>query len=242
MNAFLRPRIYLGYLMLIKLLRLTKWIIGPLMKYKKILIEIYSVTYSTLFELLKLRRYELQYRVVLPALTRFRVDKSAVPTNFMKNYYSPRATPGGLLISEATFITKLAGSYPQRADTYSCSIQNRCRFTNEVVKAVTNIIGSEQSDALTATWGYITEALQACFPNLAYVHFVEARASVLVIFAIDTVDQTGNLTYFGRLFVANPDLVERIRNDWPLNKYDGDTFYTNYAKGYIDYPCHGDKK
>ncbi|ORX56914.1 hypothetical protein DM01DRAFT_1276110, partial [Hesseltinella vesiculosa] len=29
----------------------------------------------------------------------------------------------------------------------------------------------------------------------------------------------------GRAFLANPDLVERIRNHWPLNKYDRDTFY-----------------
>lgn len=42
----------------------------------------------------------------------------------------------------------------------------------------------------------------------------------------------------GRLFIANPDLVARLRNGWPLNDYDRSTFYgaTPPEKGYIDYP------
>lgn len=43
---------------------------------------------------------------------------------------------------------------------------------------------------------------------------------------------------FGRHFVANPDLVHRIRNGWPLNAYDRETFYTFAAKGYTDYPLY----
>jgi 2,4-dienoyl-CoA reductase-like NADH-dependent reductase (Old Yellow Enzyme family) len=56
--------------------------------------------------------------------------------------------------------------------------------------------------------------------------------------AADTAERTGNLIGFGRLFLANPDLVERIRNDWPLNKYDRNTFYSNEAVGYTDYPFY----
>jgi N-ethylmaleimide reductase len=41
---------------------------------------------------------------------------------------------------------------------------------------------------------------------------------------------------FGRPFIANPDLVERLRRDAPLNKWDVATFYTQGAEGYIDYP------
>jgi N-ethylmaleimide reductase len=43
---------------------------------------------------------------------------------------------------------------------------------------------------------------------------------------------------FGRHFVANPDLPERIRLGLPLNKYDRNTFYTFEAKGYTDYPFY----
>ena len=41
---------------------------------------------------------------------------------------------------------------------------------------------------------------------------------------------------FGRLFIANPDLPERMRLSVPLNRYDRSTFYGGDAKGYTDYP------
>lgn len=41
---------------------------------------------------------------------------------------------------------------------------------------------------------------------------------------------------FGRLLLANPDLVERFRRGAPLNPSDYATFYTGEAKGYTDYP------
>jgi len=40
---------------------------------------------------------------------------------------------------------------------------------------------------------------------------------------------------FGRLFIANPDLVERIRENRPLNPPDRSTFYGGGARGYTDY-------
>ncbi len=43
---------------------------------------------------------------------------------------------------------------------------------------------------------------------------------------------------FGRLFISNPDLVERIRRNQPLNLYDVGTFYVrDQIKGYTDYPA-----
>jgi 2,4-dienoyl-CoA reductase-like NADH-dependent reductase (Old Yellow Enzyme family) len=41
---------------------------------------------------------------------------------------------------------------------------------------------------------------------------------------------------FGRPFLANPDLVERLRQDATLNAPDMATFYTQGAEGYVDYP------
>jgi N-ethylmaleimide reductase len=40
---------------------------------------------------------------------------------------------------------------------------------------------------------------------------------------------------FGRQFISNPDLVERLRNGWPLATPDKKTFYTPGPTGYIDY-------
>lgn len=41
---------------------------------------------------------------------------------------------------------------------------------------------------------------------------------------------------FGRLYIANPDLPERIYRNLPLNKYNRSTFYGGNEKGYTDYP------
>jgi N-ethylmaleimide reductase len=40
---------------------------------------------------------------------------------------------------------------------------------------------------------------------------------------------------FGRLFIANPDLVRRIEENQPLNAYDRSTFYGGAEHGYTDY-------
>lgn len=42
---------------------------------------------------------------------------------------------------------------------------------------------------------------------------------------------------FGRPFIANPDLVARLRQDAPLAAFDKDTLYGGGAKGYTDYPA-----
>jgi N-ethylmaleimide reductase len=48
-----------------------------------------------------------------------------------------------------------------------------------------------------------------------------------------------DLVAFGRHFLANPDLPERLRRNLPLNTYDRNTFYYGGMKGYADYPFYG---
>jgi N-ethylmaleimide reductase len=45
-----------------------------------------------------------------------------------------------------------------------------------------------------------------------------------------------DLIAFGKLFIANPDLVERVKSNAPLNEVDRATLYGGDAKGYTDYP------
>src|SRR3954464_6959565 len=45
-----------------------------------------------------------------------------------------------------------------------------------------------------------------------------------------------DLIAFGKPFLANPDLVERLKKGAPLNEPDKATFYGGGAKGYTDYP------
>ncbi len=49
-------------------------------------------------------------------------------------------------------------------------------------------------------------------------------------------EKRADLIAFGRPFLANPDLVARMRAGAPLNAPDMSTFYTPGAKGYTDYP------
>jgi N-ethylmaleimide reductase len=45
-----------------------------------------------------------------------------------------------------------------------------------------------------------------------------------------------DLVAFGRPFIANPDLVERLRKGKALAEGDRNTWYGGGAKGYTDYP------
>ena len=45
-----------------------------------------------------------------------------------------------------------------------------------------------------------------------------------------------DLVCYGRDFIANPDLVDRIRTDAPLNAFRPEFSYVGGATGYTDYP------
>ena len=49
-------------------------------------------------------------------------------------------------------------------------------------------------------------------------------------------DGRADLVAFGKPFIANPDLVRRLREHAPLNAPDTKTFYGGGEKGYLDYP------
>ena len=47
-----------------------------------------------------------------------------------------------------------------------------------------------------------------------------------------------DLVAFGRAYIANPDLPERIRSGWPLNALDISTLYGGAEEGFTDYPTY----
>jgi N-ethylmaleimide reductase len=69
-------------------------------------------------------------------------------------------------------------------------------------------------------------------PFMGVVGFTRATAAAAV--AARDLD----LVAFGQGFIANPDLVERFQQDWPLNPLDVETLYTQGAEGYTDYPAY----
>ncbi|KAF7528211.1 hypothetical protein G7054_g10240 [Neopestalotiopsis clavispora] len=67
---------------------------------------------TKLFTPLQVGSTQLEHRVVMAPLTRFRATREHVPTDVMARYYAQRAVvPGTLILSEATFITAKAGGY-----------------------------------------------------------------------------------------------------------------------------------
>jgi N-ethylmaleimide reductase len=122
--------------------------------------------------------------------------------------------------------------------------------------------GDSHDSAPQGLFDHVVETLSG--QGLAYIHVVEgdtggARDNIAFDYAalrarfdgawmvnngydrqmaIDAVASGGaDLVSFGRPFMANPDLVERLAADAPLNPLmDPKTFYGGGAHGYTDYP------
>ena len=84
----------------------------------------------------------------------------------------------------------------------------------EVPSEIKGIIRTRFKNSLILSGGYDKERAEADIEN--------GRADLIA---------------FGRPFINNPDLVERLKNDWPLSQtLKMDLFYTPDEKGYTDYP------
>lgn len=87
-------------------------------------------------------------------------------------------------------------------------------------------------------------ALEGVSNDYIFDHYkgVVIRAGDLILgnqFTKEIVDQNDRtLCMFGRYFISNPDLIDRLENEWPVNKYNRNTFYTRDFKGYVDYPYY----
>lgn len=128
---------------------------------------------------------------------------------------------------------------------------------------VTPAAGNTPLDSdVMATYGYLIEQLNQF--DLAYLHFVEGstRMSRVVPNDVDLkqlralfngpymannlytrtlaadVRKQGDadLICFGRPFIANPDLVERLKTGAELTEAPKETWYAGDEKGYIDWP------
>jgi N-ethylmaleimide reductase len=75
---------------------------------------------------------------------------------------------------------------------------------------------------------------QACFPGPRILNdgfdFESGNAAVATGAAA--------AVSFARGFIANPDLVARFANGWPLAHFDRKTLYTPGPEGYTSYPAH----
>jgi N-ethylmaleimide reductase len=92
------------------------------------------MNHPSLFSPLKIGPYQLQHRVVLAPLTRMRAERPGLsPRPLNTEYYRQRATPGGLLIAEATPVLATGHGNPGVPGIYS---EAQIRGWREVVDAV----------------------------------------------------------------------------------------------------------
>lgn len=125
------------------------------------------------------------------------------------------------------------------------------------------VLGATMDEESIPTFEYIVKKLNEY--DLAYLHLTEPFAPIDDLpFAIKNVakhfrplyhgtliinksfdkekaikvlsDGDADLVSFGVPFIANPDLVDRYKQNAELNEADTNTFYTPGAKGYTDYP------
>lgn len=165
----------------------------------------------------------------------------------------------------------------QRTDAYGGTLENRTRFTLEVVNALCSVRGAEQigvkiapgftvndtfDDSPAETYTYVAKALSPL--GLAYLHVGYDRGyargtapdfnpiallrpvyqgTLLAVGGFDR--QRGDeairngradAIVFGRLFISNPDLVDRLRLNAPLTEGNVRAFYGGSGDGYTDYP------
>ncbi|AGO12006.1 AaceriAGR329Cp [[Ashbya] aceris (nom. inval.)] len=181
----------------------------------------------------------------------------------------------------------------KRTDEYGGSIENRARFTLEVVDAVVEAVGHDKvgvrfspygefgrmtgtvDPTVIAQYAYIIGQLEQRAidgKRLAYIHVVEPRVTDPsveegqavynggtndFVYSIwkgvilraggyahypDTAAHDAELgrtvIVYGRYFIANPDLPDRLEKGQPLNSYRRQYFYASTALGYTDYPTY----
>lgn len=121
-----------------------------------------------------------------------------------------------------------------------------------------NGLGDLVEDGYRETYRALVDALSPT--GLAYLHVLEATDRDLTVdlrkrfagpFILNPAtpgaitgpealtlieDGTADLISFGGLFLANPDLPQRLAVGGPFNQPDRATFYGGDAKGYTDYP------
>ncbi len=73
---------------------------------------------SKLFTPTRIGPYEVSHRIVLAPLTRMRASPGDMPNDLMAKYYEQRVTDGGLLIAEATPVSRQGYGYNKAPGIY----------------------------------------------------------------------------------------------------------------------------
>jgi N-ethylmaleimide reductase len=119
------------------------------------------------------------------------------------------------------------GAYPEVQETYLALMAAMARVELAYVHLVDH--SGQGSPAAPVAF---RSALRAAWPHAFIIggSFDESTAGQVIDSGL------ADLVGFGRAFIANPDLVDRLHRGLPLAQADGKTFYSAGPEGYTDYP------
>jgi len=159
---------------------------------------------------------------------------------------------GGSIVNRARFLLEVASAVASEIGPQRTGIR---------ISPVSPANGITSSDP-QAQFDYIADQLSAL--DLVYLHVVEGATGGprdvapfdyaglrrrfkntyianngydLALAKQQLAENKADLFAFGRPFIANPDLVERLKTGAPLAELDPNTLYGGGAAGYIDYPA-----
>lgn len=209
---------------------------------------------NTLFDPVRVGSYTLSHRVVLPPMTRLRAEQpDDMPGALMAAFYAQRAANGGpascskrwtpwrrcwggrvgVRLSPSGEFAGMKDSDPAATFGYAAARldERRIGYLHVVEPRIKgNETLSEDAPPVAAP------TLRASFPGPIIAAGGFTKAGAEAILAAGHAD----LVAFGRSFVANPDLPDRLRNGHPPAVHDRATLYGGDHRGYLDYPTHAE--
>ena len=133
----------------------------------------------------------------------------------------------GVRLSPSSTFNSMSDSDPKATFSYAIDALNRFGL------AYLHLIEPSETDERHGGTIIPTVYFRPLFKGLLMTNGNYDRDKANVAIARGAAD----LVSFGQLFLANPDLPERLQWDTALNAPDPSTFYGGDEKGYIDYPA-----
>jgi N-ethylmaleimide reductase len=133
----------------------------------------------------------------------------------------------GIRLSPLSLANDIADSDPEPLFRHVVEVLNRFNL------AYLHVVEGATQGPRDVPGGFVLQILRRAFNGVYMANngydlemAVEARA-----------EGRADVIAFGRLYIANPDLVERFKTGAPLAKLDQATLYGGDAHGYTDYPA-----
>jgi len=133
----------------------------------------------------------------------------------------------GIRIAPLTKFGDIGDSNPE--PLYLSLVEQLNKFKLAYIHVVEGDTGGEREP----TGGFDLQKLRRAFNGL----YMANNGYDLALAEKARAQNAADLIAFGKPFISNPDLVQRLRTGAPLTPPDQATFYAGEEKGYIDYPA-----